>query len=83
MAIHCRAAKNSLRGTTVLCTKDHKIRQMNFAVQYTVYTESVGQCLLKVKKFWLWRTMTVCYVTLSLTPSGLTLCQIVKTVYKT
>ena len=45
MAIHCRAAKNSLRGTTVLCTKDHKIRQMNPAVQYTVYTESVGQCL--------------------------------------
>ncbi len=45
MAIHCRAAKNSLRGTTVLCTKDDKIRQMNPAVQYTVYTESVGQCL--------------------------------------
>jgi hypothetical protein len=45
MAIHCRAEKNSLRGTTVLRTKDHKIRQMNPAVQYTVYTESVGQCL--------------------------------------
>jgi hypothetical protein len=30
-----------------------------------------------------WRTMTVCYVTLSLTPSGLNLCQIVKTVHKT
>ena len=27
--------------------------------------------------------MTVCYVTLSLTPSGLNLCQKVKTVYKT
>ncbi len=30
-----------------------------------------------------WRTMSVCYVTLSLTPSGLNLCQIVKTVHKT
>ena len=38
---------------------------------------------LKVKKFGLWRTMSVCYVTLSLSPSGLNLCQIVKTVHKT
>jgi hypothetical protein len=29
-----------------------------------------------------WRTMTVCYVTITLTPSGLNLCQIVKTVHK-
>ncbi len=33
--------------------------------------------------FLLWRTTTVCYVTLSLTPSGLNLCQIVKTVHET
>ncbi len=39
--------------------------------------------LLKSLKFGLWRTMSVCYVTLSLTPSGLNLCQIVKTVHKT
>ncbi len=38
---------------------------------------------LKVEKFGLWRTMSVCYVTLSLTPSGLNLCQIVKTFHKT
>jgi hypothetical protein len=38
---------------------------------------------LKVLKFGLWRTTSVCYVTLSLTPSGLNLCQIVKTVHKT
>jgi hypothetical protein len=38
---------------------------------------------LKVYKFELWRTMYVCYVTLSLTPSGLNKCQIVKTVHKT
>jgi hypothetical protein len=38
---------------------------------------------LKVKKFGLWRTTSVCYVTLSLDPSGVNLCQIVKTVHKT
>ncbi len=38
---------------------------------------------LKVEKFGLWRTMSLCYVTLSLAPSGLNLCQTVKTVQKT
>jgi hypothetical protein len=38
---------------------------------------------LKVLKFGLWRTMSVCYVTLSLTPSGVNLCEIVKAVHKT
>ncbi len=38
---------------------------------------------LKVYKFGLWRTMSVCYFTLSLTPRGLNLCRIVKTVHKT
>jgi hypothetical protein len=39
--------------------------------------------ILKVTKFGLWRTMSVCYVTLSLTPRSLNLCQIVKTVHRT
>jgi hypothetical protein len=39
--------------------------------------------LLTSLKIWLWRTTSVCYVTLSLTPSGLNLCQIGKTVHKT
>ena len=38
---------------------------------------------LNVWKFGLWRTMSVCYVTLSQTPSGLNLCHIMKTVHKT
>jgi hypothetical protein len=38
---------------------------------------------LKVKKFGLWRTTSVCNVTLSLIPSGINSCQIVKTVHKT
>ncbi len=38
---------------------------------------------LKVYKFGLWRTTSVCYVTFSLDPSGVNLCQIVKTVRKT
>ncbi len=38
---------------------------------------------LKVSKFGLWRTMSACYVTFSLTPSGLNLCQIVTTVHMT
>ncbi len=46
-------------------------------------SKSLVRLPLKVLKFGLWRTTSVCYVTLSLTPSGLNLCQIVKTVYKT
>ncbi len=38
---------------------------------------------LNVWKFGLWRTMSVCYVTLSQIPSGLNLCHIMKTVHKT
>ncbi len=43
-------------------------------------------CFFKVWKFGLWRTTStrcVCYITLSLTPSGLNLCQIVNTVHIT
>ncbi len=51
---------------------------------YSGGTDSVEIfALLKSFKFVFWRAMSVCYVTLSLTPSGRNLCQIVKTVHKT
>jgi hypothetical protein len=53
----------------------------------TIYAGGIDSleifAFFKVQKFGLWRTMSVCYVTLSLTPSGLNLCQIAKTVHKT
>jgi hypothetical protein len=46
------------------------------------YLKKIHACVpLKVKKFGLWRTTSVCYVGISLTPSGLNLCQLVKTVH--
>ncbi len=75
----------------------HQFHKIDWLVSETLYLLAILTLLymqaelilwkflhfLKVLKFGLWRTMSVCYLTLSLTPSGLNLCQIVKTVHKT